>query len=90
MKKVRKSYVVICIIMVFLLASCSESSGSLQGQETEASGETEVTQQTESVQETESSGETDGELAFLRDQIVTPIISVKQNNGDNMYICGAF
>lgn len=63
MKKVRKLFVVICIIMVFLLASCSESSGSLQGQETEASGETEVTQQTESVQETESSGETDGELA---------------------------
>lgn len=82
--------------MVFLLASCAESSGSLQGQETEACGETEVTQQTESVQETESvqgtesSGETDGELAFPRDQIVTQIISVKQNNGDNMYICGAF
>ena len=73
MKKVRKLYVVICIIMVFLLANCSESSGSLQGQETEASGETEVTQQTESVQETESSGETDGELAFPRDQIVTQI-----------------
>ena len=26
----------------------------------------------------------------FRDQIVTQIISVKQNNGDNMYICGAF
>ena len=54
MKKIRRLYIVICIIMVLFLASCSDTSDSLYGQETEASGETEVTQKTESSQETES------------------------------------